>query len=82
MNHCYLTPTFPGTQKSVEILRHPCILEDPQRQSRGAKNQKWCQTKKNKMRNAFSGDQKRAEMLRRPYILEYTQRQRWGVKNE
>ena len=42
---------FSGAQKRVEMLRHPCILGDPQRQARGAKsevvpnkgeqNQKW-----------------------------------------
>ena len=45
------------------MLRHPCILGDPQRQQRGAKIQNWSQTKGNKIRSAyltpaFSGAQK------------------------
>ena len=46
-----LTSAFSGAQKRAEMLRHPCILGDPQRQARGAKselvpnkgeqNQKW-----------------------------------------
>ena len=46
-----LTPAFSGGQKRAEMLHHPCILGDPQRQARGAKsevapnkgeqNQKW-----------------------------------------
>ena len=34
-----LTPTFLGAQKRAEMLRHPCILGDPQRQARGAKSE-------------------------------------------
>ena len=34
----YLTPAFSGAQKRSEMLRHPCILGDPQRQARGAKS--------------------------------------------
>ena len=33
----YLTPSFSGPKKRVEMLRHPCILGDPQRQAWGAK---------------------------------------------
>ena len=33
----YFTPSFTGAQKRAEMLRHPCILGDPQRQVRGAK---------------------------------------------
>ena len=46
-----LTPAFSRAQKRAVMLRHPCILGDPQRQARGAKskvvpnkgeqNQKW-----------------------------------------
>ena len=35
----YLAPAFYGTQKRVEMLRHPCILGSPQRQARGAKSE-------------------------------------------
>ena len=47
----YLIPAFSGAQKRAEMLRHPCILRDPQCLERGAKsdlvpnngegNQKW-----------------------------------------
>ena len=46
-----LTPTFSGAKKRAEMLHHPCILDDPERQARGGKskvvpnkgeeNQKW-----------------------------------------
>ena len=44
-----LTPTFPGAQKRAEMLRHPCILGDPQQRgaklevvpNKGEQNQKW-----------------------------------------
>ena len=50
-----------GAQKRAEMLRHSCILRDPQ-------------TKTDKIRSACltlasSGAQKRAVMLRHPYIL-------------
>ena len=32
-----LTPTLLGAQKRAEMLRHPCIVGDPQRQARGGK---------------------------------------------
>ena len=32
------TPAFSGAQKRAEMLRHPCILGDPQRQARGTKS--------------------------------------------
>ena len=35
----YLTLAFLGAQKRAEMLRHPCILGDPQRQARGAKSE-------------------------------------------
>ena len=34
----YLTPTFTGAEERAEMLRHPCIIGDPQRQAWGAKN--------------------------------------------
>ena len=34
-----LTRAFSGAQKRAEMLRHPCILRDPQRQARRAKSQ-------------------------------------------
>ena len=34
----YPTPTFTGAEERAEMLRHPCILGDPQRQAWGAKN--------------------------------------------
>ena len=39
MRNGSLTPAFLGAQERVEMLHHPCILRDPQRQPRGAKNQ-------------------------------------------
>ena len=57
-----------GSQKRAEMLRHPCILRDPQRQARGAKSEVACLTP------AFWVAQKRAEMLRHPYILGDPQR--------
>ena len=56
-----LTLAFSGAHKRAKMLRHPCILGDPQ-------------TKGDKIRSgyltpAFSGAQKRAEMLRHPCIL-------------
>ena len=80
-----LSPTFLGAQKRAEMLGHPCILGDPQRQARGAKIQKWSPTKRNNIRSgcltlAFSGAQKRAEMLRHPCILGDPQRQARGAK--
>ena len=36
----YLTPAFLGAQKRAEMLRHPCILREPERQAR-EQNQKW-----------------------------------------
>ena len=56
-----LTLVFSGAQKRAEMLRHPCILRDPQ-------------TKGDKIRSgsltpAFSGAQKRAEMLRHSCFL-------------
>ena len=82
-----LTPAFSVAQKRARLIRHPCILGDPQRQARGAKNQKWSPTKGNKIRSgcltlAFSVAQKRAEMLRHPCILGDPQRQARGAKNE
>ena len=67
------------------MLRHPCILGDPQRQPMEAKNQQWSQTKGNKIRSgyftrAFSRAQKRAEMLRHPCILGDPQHQARGAK--
>ena len=50
-----------GAQKRAEMLRHPCILGDPQ--TKGDKIRSGCLTP------AFSGAQKRAEMLRHPCIL-------------
>ena len=41
----YLTPALSGAHKWEEMLRHPCILDDPQQ---GGQNQS---TKKNKKRN-------------------------------
>ena len=35
----YLTPAFSGAQKRAEMLRHPYILGDPQRQARRAKSE-------------------------------------------
>ena len=35
----YLTSAFLGAQKRAEMLRHPCILVDPQRQAQGAKSE-------------------------------------------
>ena len=69
------------------MLRHPCILGDPQRQAQGAKNVQWSQTKGKKLRigcltPAFSGAQKRAEMLCRPCILGDPQHQARGAKNQ
>ena len=34
-----LALAFSGAQKRAEMLRHPCILGDPQRQARGAKSE-------------------------------------------
>ena len=34
-----LIPNFTGAQKRAEMLRHPCILGDPQQQARGAKSE-------------------------------------------
>ena len=56
-----IQPAFSGAQKRAEMLRHPCILGDPQ-------------TKGDKIRSGYltpasSGAQKRAEMLRHPCIL-------------
>ena len=81
-----LIPAFCGAQKRAEMLRHPCILTDPQRHARG-QNQNWSPTKGNKIRSgyltpAFSGAQKRAEMLRHPCILTDPQRQARGAKSE
>ena len=79
------------------MLRHSCILGDPQLQARGAKsvvvpnkgkqNQKRSPTTENKIRSgcltfAFSGAHKRAEMLRNPCILGNLQRQARGTKPE
>ena len=82
-----LTPAFSAAQKRAEILRHPCILGDPQRQARGAKSEVVVPNKRNKIRSAcltpaFSGPQKRAEMLRHPCILGDPQRQARGAKSE
>ena len=67
------------------MLRHPCILGDPQRQLRGAKKGLWSQTMRNKIRtgcltHAFSRAQKRAEMLRHPSILGDPQHQAQRAK--
>ena len=82
-----LAPAFLGAQKRAEMLRHPCILGDPQRQARGAKIQKWSPTKGTKITSGcltptFSGAQKRVEMLRHPCILEGPQCQARGAKSE
>ena len=66
------------------MLHHPCILGVPNAK-RGEQNQKWSQTKGNKIRSgchtlAFSGAQKRAEMLCHPYILGGPQQR--GAKSE
>ena len=53
------------------MLRHPCILRDPQQRgaksevvpNKGEENQKWLP------HPYLLGAQRRAEMLRRPYIL-------------
>ena len=37
-----LNPAFSGAQKRARLLRHPCILGDPQRQARGAKKISSC----------------------------------------
>ena len=34
-----LTPAFLGAQKRAEMLRHHCILKDPQHQAQGAKSE-------------------------------------------
>ena len=57
----------------------------PQRQARGAKNQKRSPTKWTKISSgcltpAFSGAQKRAQMLHHPCILKYPQQR--GTKSE
>ena len=67
------------------MLGLPCTPGDPQRQARGAKNQKWSPTKGNKIRSgclnpAFSGAQKRARLLRHPCILGDPQRQARAAK--
>ena len=36
----YLTPAFSRAQKRAELLHNPCILGEPQRQTR-KQNQKW-----------------------------------------
>ena len=33
------TPAFSGAQKRVEMLCHPCMIGDPQRQARGGKSE-------------------------------------------
>ena len=55
----FLTPTFSGAQKMAEMLRHPCILGDPQQ--RGTKSA-WAASP------LLSWAQKRAEMPHHPYI--------------
>ena len=76
----------PWAQKRAEMLRHPYILGDPQRQARRVESEvvlnKWEQNLKWLPHPAFSGAQKRVEMLRHPYILGDPQRQRRGVKSE
>ena len=56
-----LTLAFSGAQKRAEMLRHPCILGDPQ--TKGDKIRSGCLTL------AFSQSQKRVKMLRSPCIL-------------
>ena len=56
-----LTPAFLGAHKWAEMLRHPCILGDPQ--TKGDKIRIGCQTP------AFWGAHKWEEMLRHPCVL-------------
>ena len=56
-----LTPAFWGAHQWAEMLRHPCILGDPQ--TKGDKIRSGCLTP------TFSGAQKRAEVLRHPCLL-------------
>ena len=57
-----LTLAFPGAEKRAEMLRHPCILGDPQQ--RGARSEVAA------FPLAFLGAQRRTEMLRHPCILD------------
>ena len=66
-----LTLAFSEARNRAEMLRHPCILGDP---NKGEQNQKWSPAKGNKisigcLTPTFSGAQKRAEMLCHPCIL-------------
>ena len=72
----YLTRAFSGAEKEEELLRNPCILEDPQSQARGQK------LRVATSGPAFSGAQKTAELLCNPCILENPQRQARGQKSE
>ena len=56
----HLTPAFSGAHKRVEMLRHPCILRDPQQREQ---NQKWLP------HPCLLGAQKRAEVLHHPCVL-------------
>ena len=95
---CYVTPAFPGRPNTKHgeqgegpkiggNATSPLILGDPQRQVRGAQNEKWSPTKANKITSAylthgFLGTQKRAEMLHHPCILGDPLHQARQAKNE
>ena len=63
-----LNPAFSGAQKRARLLRHPCILGDPQRQARGAKKISSCPQQRGTKSDVAasplpSRGPKRAEML-------------------